>query len=441
MGKIDFEWTQREFAKRLGLKKYKKYPAGPLRTLLSDPDRMVDLERTRTREEEWEGLLPFARLALRVWETPGPSESPPQSGQVSERGAEQLGEDAEKRAQVYSGCLAKLAAPEDLVRFRVQCLDDKLLSPHEARALLTSPVAAHWSRLPFQELRVPVVGPTFHVTEGMRDEKGSYSLVEVPLPSSKVEPFKDRRPLKLKAGAWELPEKREKARSNERLKREHKIGYGPQERAWKVVPYPGGDRLTHRVLVERQSILGNLHDIVSRLIQRYPWEEQDAVWFVLTGETPPVAPLTWQARWFGSGIWEDSFSYGFVTLKIEPWVDPKLVWKVYSDIQRGLRNGRRNRRLGLKSLELLQFVNERVNVASLSRAERREEAPKLVAAWDRAYPDDSYDGNTREFWKAYHRAHQAVMSPTYEWRADSESPTEKPRKTKQLKPAGTDSHG
>jgi hypothetical protein len=157
----------------------------------------------------------------------------------------------------------------------------------------------------------------------MRDEKGSYSLVEVPLPSSKVEPLRDRRPLK--AGAWELPDKREKAISNGRLKREHKIGCGPQQRAWKIVPYPGEDELTHQVLVERQSILGNLHDIVSRLIQRYPWEEQDAVWFVLTGETPHMAPLTWQARWFGGGISEDSYSYGFVTLKIEPWVDPKRV--------------------------------------------------------------------------------------------------------------------
>jgi hypothetical protein len=248
----------------------------------------------------------------------------------------------------------------------------------------------------------------YHVTEDMRDEKGSYSLVEVPLPSSKVESFKDRRPLKLKAGPWELPERREKARSNESLKREHG--------AWKIVPYPGEDGLTHRVLVEELSVLGRLHNLVSSLIQRYPWEEQDAVWFVLTGATPPVAPLTWQARWFGSGVWEDSFSYGFITLKIEPWVDPKLVWKICSDIQCGLRNGRRNRRLGSKSPELLQFVNERVNVADLSRAERRKEAPLLVAAWDRAYPDDSYDGNNQEFWKAYHCARQAVMSPSYEWR-------------------------
>jgi hypothetical protein len=429
------EWAQRELAKRLGLKKYKKYPAEPLRTLLSDPERREDLEMARGREEEWEAVLPYARLAYRVWATAGPRESFPQGGQVSERAAEQLGDDAAKRAQVFSECLAKLAAPEYVIThpnpedpqtplkiypevkgFRVQHLDDKLLSPKEARTLLTSPVAAHWPHLAFQTLGVPVVGHTYQVREGMSDAQGTYSLVEVPLPNLKVEPIADRRPLR--AGAWELPEKREKARSNERLKREYRIWYGPYARTWKIVPYPGEDGRTHRVLVKRLSALGKLHDIVSRLIQRYPWEEPDAVWFVLTGETPQVAPLTWQARWCGSGIGEDSFSYGFVTLKIEPWVDPKLVWKVYTDIQRGLRGGRRIRRLEPKSLELLRFVNDRVNVADLSRVERRKKAPELVAAWNEENPDDSYNGNTREFWKAYHRARRAVMSPSYGWREE-----------------------
>jgi hypothetical protein len=89
---------------------------------------------------------------------------------------------------------------------------------------------------------------------------------------------------------------------------------------------------------------------------------------------------------------------------------------MYSDIQRGLRGGRRTRRLEQKTLDLLRFVDERVNVADLSRAERRKQAPALVAAWDKERPDDSFEGNTKEFWKAYHRARQAVMSPTYEWR-------------------------
>jgi hypothetical protein len=423
------EWARRELAKRLGLKKHKKYPAEPFHTLLSDPERREDLEMARSREEEWEAVLPYARLALRVWDTAGPREPFSQSGQVSERAAEQLGDDATKRLQVFSECLAKLAAPEDAIirqsaddpitvypeikDFRVKCLGDRLLAPQQAWALLTSPVAAHWRRFVFKELRVPEVSHAYQVTEGMNDKRGPYSLVEVPLPSSRVEPIKDRRPLP--AGAWELPEKREKARSNEQLRRELEAPGGP----WKIVPYPGEDGRTHRVLVKQGSVLGELHDIVSHLIQQYPWEEPDAVWFVLTGETPQVVPLTWQARWFGDDIGDDSFSYGFVTLKIEPWVDPKLVWKVYTDIQRGLRNGRRNRRLGRKSLELLRFVNERVNVADLSRAERREEAPKLVAAWDSENPDDAFDGNTREFWKAYHRARRAIVSPSYEWRENN----------------------
>ena len=66
----------------------------------------------------------------------------------------------------------------------------------------------------------------------------------------------------------------------------------------------------------------------------------------------------------------------------------------YSDVQRGIRGGRRNRRLETKSLELVRFVDERVDVAGLSRAERRQAAPGLVAAWDKVHPDDSYDGNT-----------------------------------------------
>ena len=97
----------------------------------------------------------------------------------------------------------------------------------------------------------------------------------MPLPNSKVESFKNRWPLR--AGVWELPEWPEKARSNETLKCEHGIGYGPHERVWKIVPFPGEDRRTHRVLVERPSVPGKVHDIVSRLIKHYPREELDAV--------------------------------------------------------------------------------------------------------------------------------------------------------------------
>jgi hypothetical protein len=428
MNDQDLEQMQLGLAKLLRLKKHKKYPDGAMRILLQVYRDDVEIVH---RTGELEDLRQPALGIYHAWKAGGPQEPSPQSGQIGERAAEQLGDYATERSKLFSECLAKLAAPEEAIilqsddgplkaypeikGFRVKYLGDKLLSPAQARALLTSPVAAHWSHHKFEKLRVPVVGHTYRVTEGMSDAKGPYSLVEVSPPSSEAESFEDRRP---QIPASPPPTSLHDARSNAKPVRELRIGYPPRQRVWKILPYPGEDGLPHRVLVGQSSVLGDLHREASRLIQRYPWEEADAVWFMLTGKTPWVAPLTWQARWFGSGDEdeEDSFRYGFVTLKVEPWVDPKLVWKVYTDIQRGLRGGRRNRRLETKSLELLRFVNERVDVAGLSRAERRRVAPGLVAAWDKAHPDDAYDGNTREFWKAYHRARQVVMSPAYEWR-------------------------
>jgi hypothetical protein len=236
------------------------------------------------------GDLP-ARGIFRAWEANGAQEPRPSYTVVSERAAEQLGDDAAKRSKVFSEYLAKLAAPEYVIThqsdeddhepieiypevygFRVKYLGDRLLTPQEARALLNSPVAAYWSLpLHFKRYEVPVVGHDYQITEGLADEKGPYSLVEVPLPSSRVKSFDDRRPFP--AEAWELPEKREKARDNEALRRELKALGG----RWKIVPYPGEDGRTHRVLVKPKSVLGKLHDIVSNLIRRYPWEEPDAV--------------------------------------------------------------------------------------------------------------------------------------------------------------------
>jgi len=112
------------------------------------------------------------------------------------------------------------------------------------------------------------------------------------------------------------------------------------------------------------------------------------------------------------------FGYGFVTLKVEPWVSAKTVQEVYSDIQRNLRDGRGARRLKRTTLELLRFVNERVHVADLSLEERRRLAPKLVAEWDKENPQHPYEGDTWKFWRDYHRARRAVLSPSYYWRSE-----------------------
>jgi hypothetical protein len=415
---------RREFAKFIGIRKYPDVAWEMLLAIYED-----DLGPGATFEVAFEDLKDPAWRIYKATKKYKPAKSPQQNPESTEEVPARLSEDDIERSRVFSEYLAKLAVPEEAIirqsaegpkevypeakGFRVKYLDNKLLSPKQAWVLLTSPVAAHWSlRLHFEPKRVPVVDHTYEVTEGMSDERGRYSLVEVPLPNSRVVSFKDRR--LLRAGMWELPEKREKARSNERPMRELEVEFGRGKKRWKILPYPGEDGHTNRVLVKPKTVLGDLHDRVSSLIKRYPWEESDAVWFVLTGEPPWVAPFTWQFRGFSSGVGEDSFGYGFVTLKVEPWVSAKTVQKVYCDIQRNLRDGRGARRLKRETLKLLRFVNERVNVADLSLEERRRLAPKLVAEWDKENPQYPYEGNTWKFWRDYHRARQAVISPSYE---------------------------
>ena len=234
MNDQELEQMQRELAKRLGLKKRKKYPADLLRKMLSDPERREDLQMARRREEEWEAVLPYARLALQAWELGGPREPSPQDVQISERAVEQLGDYATERSKLFSECLAKLAAPQEAINrqsvdgpikvypeikgFRVRYLDDKLLSPAQARALLTSPVAARWPRIEFDQQGIPIVGHSYQVEEGKHDERGSYSLVRVSVPNSKNPWFKDRRwP---RTGAWEIPERPADVKSNQKPKRE-----------------------------------------------------------------------------------------------------------------------------------------------------------------------------------------------------------------------------
>jgi hypothetical protein len=439
MNSADLEWVRKEVAKRIGIR---RYPEQLWQQLLADSSDLVYTAETREgllSDIEKDAAIKYSAYQLGLHEETARQQRPsgkhpdnPQDtdpghggtdsyeahevrpvGTSDDPGAVTGGSDAiAKRSAVFSESLAVHATTvySGVRKFRAKYLDDALLSPHQARELLTSPVAAHWGDLPFRKFGVPIAGHTYRVTQGEHGKRGTYSLVEVLLPGGRVSAIEDSRPLQ--AGPWIVPVGPENAKSNSRLKRELDAPAGPL----KILAFPGQDGYTHRVLALRTSVLGRLHEEVGHLVRKYPWEEQDATWFVLTGETPAVVPLSGQFRGFGNDIWEDSFSYGFITLKVEPWVPAQEVGRFYLELQRKLRGVRRARGLEEKSLRLLQFVNERENVASLSRKERRRLAPGLVAAWDKENAEDAYEGNTWKFWRDYHRARRAVMAPTYEWR-------------------------
>jgi hypothetical protein len=357
--------------------------------------------------------------------------APPRAGITKPRGRATQGErvppqlsDYElERSELFSEYMAKLAAPDVSLRettegpipvfpavagFRRKYLDDTLLSPEEARALLTSPVAAHWPYSEFGRQGISVVGHSYHIDENKRDDNGPYAVVQVSVPSPRNPSFKDRR--RPETGRWEWPSKRRDVRTNETPRRDFKTGYPPHEKAWKILPFPGVDGYTHRTVVQPLSVLGALHDTVSHLIQRYPWEEPDAVWFVLTGETPWVVPLTWQFRGIGAGL--DAWSYGYITLKVEPWVSARVVERVYSDVQHQLL-GKDNKRVGEKNRELFRFVINRMGPGG-SWPKARE----LVKEWDQEYPQWRYGHDdtqqVRRFRRDYNLARRFLTSPSYE---------------------------
>lgn len=335
----------------------------------------------------------------------------------------ELGEYERDRSELFSRYLAKLAAPDGYVRqstegpvtvypeverFRREYLNDTLLSGDQARALLASPVAARWPLMELGLQGIPVIGHSYQVEEDKHDDKGPYSLVKISVPGSRNPWFKDRR--QLKAGAWEWLDAQGDAKTNAKPRREFKTGYPPKNETWKILPYPGADGFTHRTVVKPSSVLGDLHKLVSRLIRRYPWEESDAVWFVLTGETPWVAPLTWQFRGTGGGL--DSWSYGRITLRVEPWVPAQIVKQVYSSVQHQLL-GKDNKRVGKKNRELFRFVIGRMGPGgSLPKAR------ELVKEWDRENPQWRYghdDTNqVRRFRRDYNLARRSLAAPNYE---------------------------
>jgi hypothetical protein len=314
-----------------------------------------------------------------------------------------------ERSRVFSEYVAQVAADAPAVeRFRDRVLNNSLLTAEQARTLLRSPVAAHWGAFVFNVLQVPLVGHTHQVKERRKDDKGPYSLVEVSTTRFGItRRIKDRRPLE--PGAWEVVDPPENARGHDRAAREVKD--------YKVLPFPGEDDRTHRVLVKGSSILGYLHKEVGRLLKDYPWFEPDAVWFMLTGEVPWVAPLTWRAR-----IREpetalgDGFRHGFITLTVDLRVPGETVRQVYQEVQKGLLGGD-NRPIGPKSCTIFSFVNERVGPTPLPPKEKRRVGRELVQAWDKRYPQWAYDGDTRTFWRDYNLARTQLAFPTCEWSA------------------------
>jgi hypothetical protein len=349
--------------------------------------------------QDWEDLAVEAREIRSGLRGKAAHKSPPGRKSVDERPDWQLKGAELERSWAFSEYVSRVADTEsDVQRFRSRYLGGKVIQPHRARALLTSPAAAIWPSLEFKVSQFSVLDHTHRIVEEGRDDKGPYSLVEAYDAASSIRKrFKDRRPLS--AGAWSVAGRAKDALSNSEDAREVK--------GWKLLAFPDEEDGIHRVCVKTASVLGELRKLSDELIRWYPWWESEAVWFALTGDTPWVSPVTLQARGSGrSGL----FELQFITIKAEPWVSEETIRRTFREAQVRMLQGD-NRPVKDKQTKLFRFVSARTNPYGMYREERAKVAKTLIAEWDRENPDDAYGSDTRRFWRDYDRSLLLIARP------------------------------
>lgn len=105
----------------------------------------------------------------------------------------------------------------------------------------------------------------------------------------------------------------------------------------------------------------------------FPWPEEQAEWFLLTGEAPDILPLRGRVN----KRWGRAHNHGVITLEIESWVSPEVVKDAYSRLQKRTIE-KNNRRMKSKTLALFRFVVEQnKSVHPLNLSERKERAERV----------------------------------------------------------------
>lgn len=198
--------------------------------------------------------------------------------------------------------------------------------------------------------------------------------------------------------------------------------------------YPNEEGKIRGVEIWSISLLGELRELGEKLGKRYRWQPAQAVWFVLTGEIPAVPALQTFRQFKGSMDHRDCL----ITVEASPWVSSKTVERAFRKAQIKTLGSGGGRPPGEKNLKLFRFVTEQIEpLGLLEEGKRPPKAPEylmeielvanhwymkvpkgkdLVREWNETYPQWSYGGDTRRFWRDYNRIRKTVaVGPPYQW--------------------------
>jgi hypothetical protein len=152
------------------------------------------------------------------------------------------------------------------------------------------------------------------------------------------------------------------------------------------------------------SLIGRLAVVARRLAREAPWTAEDAAWFVLTGDPPPVAPILYAVeRHMGQG-----HQRAVVKLEIEPWVPQNVVLAAYRQAQSEVLP-KANRSISERTAELARFAASDAGALSVGAAMRiwNDSNPRWV------------EHDRRNFQRHFRQAVSRIATPP--WRPFSSS--------------------
>jgi hypothetical protein len=320
------------------------------------------------------------------------------------------------RAAALEEYLAMIAASErDVYAFRTRFLPDgQTISLKEASALIASPLAA---RLPANRVRpsirslIPLSGHSAASDAApIENEENPRTFVEV-----SADPL-----------------------------REPTLGAdGTQER----LLFTDKDDHVQVVKVRRLSVLDKLRRRSVRLARHYPWEEAEASCFILTGKIPKMPAVV--GRLHASR--DPMYTYGTITLTVQPWVPADVVYRFYRDMRQGAFAGE-HRTVSDRKIAVFRFVVSQYEirppehgkpkyrivdspVGPVPRLSHKTRAkilrkPQLVKPkwkvmldrWNERYSDLPYKWSYKDeanFKRDFHEARKTIVHPQYDFQVDS----------------------
>ena len=143
----------------------------------------------------------------------------------------------------------------------------------------------------------------------------------------------------------------------------------------------------------------SLGDLSRWLTARYPWEQKDAAWFVLTNEPPDVISLAFS---------RDPMRRTF-TLTFAPWVSEDTIIRSYRSTYKG------DAKLPTaKSLAVLRFVDEHTSLGE------KPQWASLTKLWNKQHPEKTYTPRSGGLPKSYKRAKRFMEEVASLWTREAE---------------------